>query len=140
MMSNLDKNYEHAPYVAKPMPFLDVFDIKKTNKRKIKISLPLTNSLDNQDDKTQLGEPIAESTVCQQTANIDTIYVCTIAFQTKHPMRKFALNFTDRVKMKSVRGEYWLVENIVTHECGYVPKACLTSLHQFIDDMKYLNA
>ena len=98
MMSNLDKNYEHAPYVAKPMPFLDVFDIKKTNKRKIKISLPLTNSLDNQDDKTQLGEPIAESTVCQQTANIDTIYVCTIAFQTKDPMRKFALNFTDRVK------------------------------------------
>jgi hypothetical protein len=134
-----DKN-EKASYTIKQVPFLEE-NINKTNKKlKIKYHLKPQSLAkvepEMEDEPLQL--PKAESTVVQ-TASKEIIYVCSMAF-VSHERFKLSLNFTDRVKIVCDKGEYCLVENIVTHEFGYVPKICLTTLSQFFNDMKYLNA
>ena len=137
MLGNLpDKNYEQIPYAIKPVPFLDMCNKNKTSKLKIKLSQP---KIHENDKSIVLSKPVAESTVCKQNTNNNMIYVCSMAFHTEE-RTKLALNFTDRVKIICEKGEYCLVENIVTHDCGYVPRVCLTTLRQFLNDMKYLNA
>jgi hypothetical protein len=134
-----EKN-EKISYTVKQVPFLEE-NVNKTNK-KLKIKYPLKpQSLvkeypETEDEPLQL--PKAESTVVQTTSK-EIIYVCSMAFRS-HERFKLSLNFTDRVKIICDKGEYCLVENIVTHEFGYVPKICLTTLSQFFNDMKYLNA
>ena len=63
--------------------------------------------------------------------------VCCLAYRA-HERFDLSLEFTDRVKFIYDKGEYSLVQNIITGQYGCVPKTCLTSLSQFLSDIKYL--
>ena len=103
-------------------------------------------------------EPIQSSTMMQISANLhpselelksedlsanfhdskEEILVCCLAFRTNERC-KMSLDFTDRVRFICDKGDYSLVQDIVTGQCGYVPKVCLTTVTQFLTDIKYLN-
>lgn len=68
----------------------------------------------------------------------DTLYVCCIAYKPKI-QGDLNLAFADRVKLIHMNDDYALVENILTKQCGYVPRFCISTMSQFLTELKYLN-
>lgn len=68
----------------------------------------------------------------------ETLYVCCIAYQPKI-QGDLNLAFADRVKLIHMNDDFALVENIITRKCGYVPRYCISTMTQFLKEVKYLN-
>lgn len=67
----------------------------------------------------------------------DTLYVCCISYQAKL-QGDLNLVFADRVKLIHMNDDFALVEHIVTRKCGYVPRFCISTMNQFLSQVKYL--
>lgn len=66
----------------------------------------------------------------------DTLYVCCISYQAKL-QGDLNLLFSDRVKLIHMNDDFALVEHIVTRKCGYVPRFCISTMNQFLSQVKY---
>lgn len=67
-----------------------------------------------------------------------TLYVCCVEYKARI-QGDLTLNFADRVKLIHMNAEHCLVENILTRQCGYVPRYCVATMEQFLRQVKYLN-
>ena len=61
----------------------------------------------------------------------DEIFVCTIPNEYKF-QGDLNLNYSDRVKLIHSNTDYCLVQNILTKQCGYVPKNSITLLSNIL--------
>jgi hypothetical protein len=66
------------------------------------------------------------------------VFVCCIAYKAKEHT-ELNLEFSERVCVLNEIADLYLVKNIANNKCGYVPKYCITTLNQFLKDLKYLN-
>jgi hypothetical protein len=73
-----------------------------------------------------------------QEQKSSVILVCCIAYKA-NKSSGINLDFSERVRLLNETDELYLVQNLVNNECGYVPKYCLSTVNQFLKDLKYLN-
>jgi len=66
------------------------------------------------------------------------VFVCCISYKAKEHT-ELNLEFSERVCVLNETADMYLVQNIAKNKCGYVPKYCITTLNQFLEDLKYLN-
>ena len=137
------------------LPFLETNNQAKKHKLKIKLPKSPEKTPQPSNKTNRLSSTIVKNRACSdksidlskinaqcspQSRNTkEQIFVCCLAFRTTETC-KLNLSFTDRVKLICDKGEYCLVQNIITGDTGFVPRICITSLAQFINDIKYLNA
>lgn len=70
--------------------------------------------------------------------NKDKILVCSIRYEAKES-NEMSVEFSDRVKLLSETEEFFLMQSLAnSSKRGYVPKCCLISVNQFMNEIKYL--
>lgn len=70
--------------------------------------------------------------------NKDKILVCSIRYEAKENY-EMSVEFSDRVKLLNETEVSYLVQSLTNFsKRGYVPKYCLMSVNQFMNEIKYL--
>ena len=68
----------------------------------------------------------------------ERLYVCCKAFRAKMD-GDLSLRFTDRVKLIHKNDDIALVKNILNGKCGYVPRDCITTISEFLNEIQYFS-
>jgi hypothetical protein len=68
----------------------------------------------------------------------ERLYVCCKAFRAKMD-GDLSLRFTDRVKLIHQNDDIALVKNILNGKCGYVPRDCITTISEFLNEIQYFS-
>jgi hypothetical protein len=82
-------------------------------------------------DSNQFHSVNLSSFFDKQDNNENEIFVCTIPNKYKF-QGDLNLNYSDRVKLIHSNTDYCLVQNILTNQCGYVPKNSIILLSNFL--------
>lgn len=73
----------------------------------------------------------ANSDFFDESLEPEVVYVCKASY-TAQAHGDMSLRFTDRVHVLQVNGDYALVRNVFSQECGHVPIKCLQTLDEFM--------
>lgn len=76
----------------------------------------------------------------ESSISSDEIFICCLSHEasSKHEL---SIEFTDRLRLlrnSDLRKDSYFVQNLLSNECGLVPKHCICSLDQFLRDIKLL--
>lgn len=99
---------------------------------------PLVTATKYGNNATQLHSANASHLDMSTEQHKDRILVCLIRYEAKKT-NEISVEFSDRVKLIHETEDFYLVQNITNSlKLGYVPKYCLISINQFMNDIKYL--
>jgi hypothetical protein len=87
------------------------------------LSLSSTSSNSLTDESTQI--------IIEKENDVKELYVCCLSYDAEYE-GDLSIKFSDRVYLIKELNEYALVKHMQTLKYGYVPKACLIKVKQFL--------